>query len=179
MKYMNHLRKLALLSSLALSFSVAVQADGTLPLPIGANKALPMEMAADTADMTLRVEYMALTPSSQLNALNAEPCGKSSDYYTATGNLIRKAGDKTSTMKVRGVCKPQTPQGVETYSRTVVAQAPSPATGFVLLNGMLEVEEVVNPANGNMVPSTVSFSGSFGSPTGAEAGDSFTLYRVK
>jgi hypothetical protein len=176
---MNHLRKLALLSSLALSFSVAVQADGTLPLPIGANKALPMEMAADTADMTLRVASMGLTPTSQLKALNAEPCGKFSDYYAATGDLIRKVGTQTSRMTVRGVCKPQTQPGVETYSRTVVAQAPSPSTDFVLLTGTLEIEEVANPATGGTVPSTVSFSGSFGSPTGAEAGNTFTLYRVK
>jgi hypothetical protein len=178
---MNHLRKLALLSSLALSFSVAVQADGTLPLPlpVGANKALPMEMAADTEDMTLRVEYMAPTSSSQLKALSAEPCGKFSDYYVATGNLIRKVGTQSSKMNVRGVCKPQTPLGVETVSRTVVAQAPSPATGFVLLTGTLETEQVVDPATGNTVPSTVSFSGSFGSPSGAEAGNTFTLYRVK
>lgn len=174
MKYMNHLRKLALLSSLALSFSVAVQADGTLPLPFDSKaENLPLELAADTSNLTLRISTMGNTPTAGL-----QPCERTEEYYTATGTLTI---DVNSDVNVKGICKPKTASGVDNLRRTIVAEPLVPGTKFLLLKGTVGVEDILNPATGAMVPSVKSFTGSLSpsSGVGPEAGNTITLYRIR
>lgn len=176
MKYMNHLRKLALLSSLALSFSVAVQADGTLPLPIASNEKLPLKLAADTSDMTLTIRSMEGLAKPQKAALNAEPCGREKDveYFKASGTLSRGIGSPS--IEIYGVCKPRTSGDVETFERALVAKDPSIGPNYILINGTLGVEEV--PDSTGVVLSTESLTLGSGL-AGPEAVNEIKLYRIR
>lgn len=105
MKYMNHLRKLALLSSLALSY--AVYADGTLPLPL--------KMSDPDVGLTLKVDTVGNTPRTvplAVNGLEIQPCQPTEELYTATGS-VNHDGDQ---YKVLGVCKNKR----NTLKRTIV-----------------------------------------------------------
>jgi hypothetical protein len=174
MKYMNHLRKLALLSSLALSFSVAVQADGTLPLPFDSKaENLPLELAADNSNVKLTISRMGYVPAPGL-----KPCEKTEDFYTLAGTLETDDGNK---LQVKGICTPQNLSGVDTLTRTVVAENVVPSAPYLLLKGRLGVKEILNPASGEMVPSIKSFTGILSPSSGAgpEAGSTVTLYRTR
>ncbi|HYX37058.1 MAG TPA: hypothetical protein VE954_28485 [Oligoflexus sp.] len=181
MKYMNHLRKLALLSSLALSFSLTVQADGTLPLPIDQSKEkLPMKFEADSSDLTLRIESMMAAPAGKLPT-PIQPCGSSETLYSASGTV--KQGIEE--LYVVGICKP----GTNSLSRTVVtvdAKTLTKATQFVLLQGTLGVETDQDPITGAVVSSTRSLTGVMNvkpfsglAPVGPEALTPFALYRTQ
>jgi hypothetical protein len=181
---MNHLRKLALLSSLALSFSLTLQADGTLPLPIDQSKEkLPMELEADTSDLTLRIDNMQNVPTAQpLSPTRIQPCARTDQFYSARGTVTRSG----NSLNVVGICKPT----ADDSTRTVVAidaTTVTKASQFVLLQGTLDVEEIMNPATGEFVSSTKSLSGvlnlkpfSGSAPVfGPEASTQFTLYRIR
>jgi hypothetical protein len=120
MKYMNHLRKLALLSSLALSYSV--YADGTLPLPL--------EMTDPNLALKLNVETVDSTPRTRpllVNGLRVQACTTSTDeLYTATGSVSYDGTEYT----VLGVCKPKT----NPLKRTIVTTDPD-ATRITTLDG--------------------------------------------
>jgi hypothetical protein len=105
MKYMNHLRKLALLSSLALSFTVF--ADGTLPLPgvegvkvILKGTVLMEAPVTEAANPTLEVaiDYLTNTPSAG-NSL----CDRGATFWEAEGTV--NFGNRT--FSLAGVCVPK------------------------------------------------------------------------
>ncbi|MDQ3230630.1 MAG: hypothetical protein M3Q07_02335 [Pseudobdellovibrionaceae bacterium] len=112
MKYMNHLRKLALLSSLALSF--AVYADGTLPLPGISSGILKgtvvMEqpinpMGPEAAPSTLEVTISFLDEKASVAKIPgiANPCDPGPSFREGRGTVT--FANKTFTFK--GVCVPE------------------------------------------------------------------------
>jgi hypothetical protein len=113
---MNHLRKLALLSSLALSFSVAVQADGTLPLPI-VELTPPLVLADDNVD--LRVSINNMKPVTILDNFNGtQACNPGEELYVATGKVFHGVNQ----MDLVGICKlKKEPATLPVVNRTVVA----------------------------------------------------------
>ncbi len=139
MKYMNHLRKLALLSSLALSFSVAVQADGTLPLPMDTSKeTLPLNLQDQVVDLRVEIDSMATAPSIQLpaGAIRLLPCATTDEFYAAEGRVFQEGIQRN----VVGICKPKG----QISSRTVVAVNADAieledATSLALLQGTLKM----------------------------------------
>lgn len=137
MKYMNHLRKLALLSSLALSFSVAVQADGTLPLPI-ADGTLPLELADDTVDLRVAIGDMKFNTMVD-NFSGSQACAQTEDLYPATGTVLH--GDKK--MDLVGICKlKKEPLTLKVVNRTVVAipagEKPATASALIRMTGSVK-----------------------------------------
>jgi hypothetical protein len=118
MKYMNHLRKLALLSSLALSFSVAVKADGTLPLPL--------EMTDPAVELTLAVTTLDIQPRMPFETNGVKACAPSDVAYTATGEVVHGFDE----YEIVGVCIPK----VGTSKRTIVT-TDKQATRYTILEG--------------------------------------------
>ncbi len=136
MKYMNHLRKLALLSSLALSFSVAVHADGTLPLPLPiADGTLPLEM--EDLDVNLKVAIKRMDLTTLPNNINGvEPCAKTEQLHFATGEVAHQGNALT----LVGICKTKNESTkLNIVSRTVVAipkgQTTADASAIVRMKG--------------------------------------------
>jgi hypothetical protein len=145
---MNHLRKLALLSSLALSF--AVYADGTLPLPL--------EMTDPDLALTLNVESVADTPRTSplvVNGTRIQACKTPTDeLYTATGSVLYEGSAYT----VLGVCKPKTNPLKRTIvttdadtTRITTLDGTADST-FSTFAGKLSHKFLVAPATGTGVP---------------------------
>lgn len=138
MKYMNHLRKLALLSSLALSFSVAVQADGTLPLPI-ADGTLPLALEDQNVDLRVALDDMDFnTISDTINGKKA--CARTESFYPAAGAVSHG----TKNLKLVGICKLQNePKTLKVVNRTVVAvpegQDATNASAIVRMTGSVKL----------------------------------------
>jgi len=128
---MNHLRKLALLSSLALSFSV--KADGTLPLPVG-NK-LPLEMADSTLGdrLAMSIENMSTNAEAQPSIGGTVPCKAGDEFKSAVGSVTLNQ----QTLNVLGVCAPKTAAGSAALRRTVVTSDQGEQT-FILFNGNID-----------------------------------------
>lgn len=110
MKYMNHLRKLALLSSLALSF--AVRADGTLPLPgieirpiklVGNVKMEQPLTEADNTRLELRVQNFDSAPTAANVPGFGNPCERGAAYYEGSGTVTQ--GNES--FPLAGVCVPR------------------------------------------------------------------------
>lgn len=129
MKYMNHLRKLALLSSLALSFTV--YADGTLPLP---GTSLPLTLVSDLngslteaapADVTVSITTIASASSTPNIPGFSNPCTASNPFYKSTGST--SVGDND--FDAIGVCIPLS----KTDKRRVVVA--TDGSTLVLLDG--------------------------------------------
>jgi len=100
MKYMNHLRKLALLSSLALSF--IAYGDGTLPLPVVLDGDFTQLAEVAGARLQLNLQRENVSPSVPNIPGYGNPCNESDVYIfkSVTGTL--KIG--TDILNVYGVC---------------------------------------------------------------------------
>jgi len=132
MKYMNYLRKLALLSSLALSF--AVYGDGTLPLPMQSDPTSiqPLVMTDLDQNIELKIGKMAKVVSAQPSVNKIQPCATTDQFYAANGtvSVLNQA------MTVLGICKATSPM-----KRIVVAidnANSSNATQYILLDGSID-----------------------------------------
>jgi hypothetical protein len=163
MKYMNHLRKLALLSSLALSFGV--QADGTLPLPIqDTTKELPLNMQDPSVDLTVRIDNMNFNPGAQPMVGGVQPCGRTEEYYGASGYVFHEG----NTRNVIGICKPR----MDSLNRTVVAinsDSVSDASALVLLQGNLDAKTSFKHFKGKLSNKVLAAPGSVAGPSLGEA----------
>jgi hypothetical protein len=147
MKYMNHLRKLALLSSLALSFGV--YADGTLPLPLN--------MVDPNVDMELDVRSLQKRTSPFIDNSGVQVCKTSDELFTASGSVTLG----TDKYKVVGVCRPK----LDPLARTIVAQYTG-IPGFTVLEGRTDDAQSFTTFTGSMTH--ISNMPQSGSP-GAEA----------
>lgn len=135
MKYMNHLRKLALLSSLALSFTV--HADGTLPLPgikdrpielIGIAKMSNVLSEADNVRLEMRVD--GTETAADISGFG-NPCELNATFHDVGGSVLHGNVE----FNVAGICVPKgaistSPSG--SVQRTVVA---TNGSNLLLLSG--------------------------------------------
>jgi hypothetical protein len=119
---MKHLRKLALLSSLALSFTV--YADGTLPLPLEPEQ--PFEMMDASVNLTMKIDSQSKLVSRQPAVNGISPCLTTDEFYKVTGTVIYDGNP----LRAVGVCKPVG----KTLKRVVVA-VDAEQTQYTLLDG--------------------------------------------
>lgn len=117
MKFQKALVKLALLSSLALSFGV--KGDGTLPLPIDQ---LPLELEGSVNDLPgLGLQFLQVSNvPSEISTIgeNQTPlCNEGEDFFEAKGTL-NYTGKK---WVLSGICKPRLATDTLASNRTVIA----------------------------------------------------------
>jgi hypothetical protein len=154
MKYTKHLKKLALLSSLALSFGV--KADGTLPLPVS-QEDLPLAMSGNVeglSSISLSINNLQNIPNTNpvIGRSVGNPCSASDLFYNAVGTITMDA----ETLYVRGVCAPATKPDVSTRRSVVATDGSIGLNGtskkLVLLDGMVAVgsTSTLSSFTGNM-----------------------------
>ncbi len=148
MKNLKHLRKLALLSSLALSFGV--QADGTLPLPLQVER-YPLAMDGNVdgvATLNLKIGSLDNVPAVEPKIPTvAKLCGGTDLFYSASGSLVLNSGKPSAErLKVYGVCAPSDSAADATVTRRVViatddsAATPQAANKLVKLDGIVAAD---------------------------------------
>jgi hypothetical protein len=157
MKYTNPLKKLLLLSSLALSF--AVHADGTLPLPL--------EMADPAVDLTMNVSSMSNSPRSPLIANGVQACASTDLVYAATGTVMLESNRYI----IKGVCKPK----LDTSKRTIVTMD-NQSSRFTILEGRADDLQAFTTFTGVL---SHKLLGTPGTTVGPEAETSAALAPVR
>jgi hypothetical protein len=142
MKYKNHLRKLALLSSLALSF--IAYGDGTLPLPT-VPETKPLEMAATTSSLNAIVDDQASLPSTDsLRACEVTPADSGLQFYKASGSVTKDGIDYV----IQGICKNASSSHRVIYATNLAD--PKKSTVKVWLDGKLDNTTNFRSFNGKM-----------------------------
>jgi len=129
MKYMNHLRKLALLSSLALSF--IAYGDGTLPLPVVLDG--DFTQLAEVTGSPMRLNLQGVKASSPIDIPGyGNPCNDAIAYTfnAATGSTL-KIGSEI--LNVNGICFYTNASKPSDIKLTIVASKDSFST-FSILN---------------------------------------------
>ena len=129
MKYMNHLRKLALLSSLALSF--VAYGDGTLPLPVVLDG--DFTQLAEVAGAPMRLNVQSVRASSPIDIPGyGNPCNEANAYtFNAAIGSTLKIG--TQILNVNGICFYPNASRPSDIKLTIVASKDSFST-FSILN---------------------------------------------
>jgi hypothetical protein len=152
MKYMNHLRKLALLSSLALSFTL--HADGTLPLPGMKDRPIELigiakmnQVLTEAGNIRLEMKVDSTETAADISEFG-NPCELNATYHAVGGTVTHGILG----FDVAGVCIPKGATSTSTSGtlpRTVVA---TDGSRLLLLSGPVTYSNnVIVKFSGNLI----------------------------